>query len=141
MNTFVTETDEKYMMEQKKRMIPYLFVVMMSLASLGIFIGVQTFLFFELGAIIVCFITMYSLDNDPHNYCLSFEDDKLYIKNRATRKDFVVYAIPASDFIINQTKKEREIDYCSLAIKNTIFSFGGVKNCSGLKQYIADNYL
>jgi len=52
----------------------------------------------------------------------------------------VIYDIPASDFIINQSKKEKDLDYCSVGIKNTIFAFGGVKKCKELKEYIANNY-
>ena len=71
---------------------------------------------------------------------LRFEDDVLYITNFSTGEVFSVWDIPASDFIISQSKQEKQQDYCRVLIKNTVFAIGGVKNCSQLKQYIAQQY-
>ena len=48
--------------------------------------------------------------------------------------------IPASDFVITQTKQEIPLDYCSFAVKHTVFVMGGVQNCKELKAYIQVHY-
>ena len=140
MNTFVTETDSKYVRLQTYKVTSVLFVVLSLLACLGFLIAWQTFLFIEFIVLISCIVTFNSKKSTYHDYSLRFEGDKLYIMDNFTASTYEVFDIPASDFIINQTKQEVKKDYCSLAIKNTIFTFGGVKNCTQLKKYISDNY-
>lgn len=139
-NTFITETDEKYVKRQSYKAIVITFFVFSLLACFGFLIAWQTFIFFEGIVLISCIVTFFSKKHSNHNYELHFEDDNLCITNRVTNEVFEVYDIPASDFVINQSKKEKDINYCSLLIKNTIFAFGGIKNCSELKEYISENY-
>ena len=140
MNTFITETDSEYVRLQTHKTTLALFVVLSLLACLGFLIAWQTFLFLEFIVLIACVITLNSNKSTHHDYVLKFEDDRLYITDKANSNIYEVFDIPASDFIINQTKQETKKDYCSLAIKNTIFAFGGVKNCVQLKKYISDNF-
>lgn len=139
-NFFVTETDEKYVSRQIYTTTAVIFVILSLLSCFGFFIAWQTFAFFEAISLMVCFVTIYNSKNNKHHWRLQFENDTLKITNLNTRESFNVWDIPASDFIITQTKKEIKDDYCSLAIKNTIFAFGGVKNCKQLKAYIKEHY-
>ena len=140
MKTFVTETDAKYVKLQSDKALATTFVVLSLLACLGFLIAWQTFVFFEVIVLISCGVTMFLKKRNNHDCVLRFDGDKLYIRNRTTAEIYEVFDIPASDFIINQSKKEEKLDYCSVLIKNTIFAFGGVKKCQELKKYIADNY-
>lgn len=140
MNTFVTETDSGYVRFKTYKTTSVLFVVMSLLACFGFLIAWQTFLFFEFIVLISCVVTLNSKKGTHHDYQLRFEDDRLYITDKTNANVYEVFDIPASDFIINQTKQEVKKDYCSVAIKNTVFAFGGVKSCAQLKKYILDNY-
>ncbi|MBQ5320846.1 MAG: hypothetical protein J6K88_02110 [Oscillospiraceae bacterium] len=140
MNSFVTETDNEYIRWQTYKTTIVLFVVLSLLACFGFLIAWQTFLFIEIIVLISCIAALTSKKGIQHNYLLRFEDDRLYITDRTNANIYEVFDIPASDFIINQTKQEIKKDYCTLAIKNTVFVFGGVKNCNQLKKYISDNY-
>ena len=140
MNTFITETDCKYVKLQTYKATAVIFIVLSLLACFGFLIGWQTFLFIEFIVLISCIVTLNSKNGTRHDYVFEFEGNRLYITDRATSNIYEVFDIPASDFIINQTKQEIKKDYCSLTIKNTIFAFGGVKNCNQLKKYISDNY-
>ena len=140
MNTFITETDGGYARLQAYKTIIVVFVVLSLLACLGFFVAWQTFLFIEFIVLISCFVTLNLKKGACHDYILKFEGDRLYITEKNGANMYEVFDIPASDFIINQTKQEIKKDYCSLAIKNTVFTFGGVKNCTQLKKYISDHY-
>ena len=117
-----------------------LFLVLSCFAALGLLIALQTFLIFEMLVSFICFFSYYITQKNIHDCRLCFENDFLLIKDRTAGEVFEVYDIPASDFIINQTKKEKKLNYCSVAIKHTVFSFGGVKNCRELKEYIEAHY-
>lgn len=139
-NSFVTETDIKHVQRQTNRVFVIIFAIASVFACLGFLIAWQTFLFFEAAVLISCAVALFSNRKSSHSWKLKFENDRLYITNQTTGDVFEVYDIPASDFVINQTKEEQEIDYCSLLVKNTVFAFGGVKNCRDLKNYIANNF-
>ena len=140
MNTFVTETDSGWVRLHTYKTTAIVFVVLSLLACLGFLIAWQTFLFFELIVLISCITTLNTKKISHHDYLLSFEGDRLYITDKTNDNVYEVFDILVSDFIINQTKQDIKKDYCSVAIKNTIFAFGGVKNCTQLKKYIFDNY-
>lgn len=140
MNTFTTETDSGYVKHQTYKTTIVLFVALSLLACLGFLIAWQTFLFIEFLVAVSCVVALVSKKGTHHDYVLKFEGDRLYITDKANASVYEVFDIPASDFIINQTKREAKKDYCSLAIKNTVFAFGGVKNCAQLKQYILEHY-
>ena len=113
MNTFITETDCKYVKLQTYKATAVIFIVLSLLACFGFLIGWQTFLFIEFIVLISCIVTLNSKNGTRHDYVLEFEGNRLYITDRATSNIYEVFDIPASDFIINQTKQEIKKDYCS----------------------------
>ena len=137
---FITTTDTEYTKTQTYQATACIFCGLSLFASLGFLIAWQTFVIFEIAAFFICVISAMHITNNTHDYKLRFEADILYVTDRTSCETFEVYDISASDFIITQTKKEKKIDYCGMAIKNTVFIFGSVKNCSELKKYIAENY-
>ncbi|MBP1576467.1 MAG: hypothetical protein J6A68_02930 [Oscillospiraceae bacterium] len=140
-NTFVTEIDEQYAKKQTNKSFITATLILSLLASFGLLIGWKAFLLFEIVVLGSCFMAFLAAKNADNNNCeLYFVGDRLFITNKKTHKRYEVYDIPASDFIINQKSKEKEMDYCSLMIKNTRFGFGGVKKYTELKQYISENY-
>lgn len=139
-NTFITETDEKYVKLQSIKGLIISFLIFSLLACLGFLIAWQTFVFFEIIVLIACAATCLQNKRNDNLWRLEFENDVLTITNLKTNNSFYVYDIPASDFVITQTKNEIPLDYCSLIIKNTIFGFGGIKDCQQLKAYIKENY-
>ena len=140
-NTFRTETDEGYVKQKLLKTVFIIFAFLSLLACLGFLVAWQTFAFFEGIVVITCIATVLFQKNRIHSWELYFENDQLYLTNRATGERFEVYNIPASDFVITQTKKEKSLNYCSVLIKDTVFSFGGIKNCSELQKYITENYI
>ena len=139
-HTFTTSTDTQYAKDQSIKAMVILFLVLSCFAALGLLIALQTFLIFEMLVSFICFVSYYITQKNIHDYRLCFVNDFLIIKDRTTGESFEVYDIPASDFIINQTAKEKKLNYCSVAIKHTIFRFGGIKNCNELKEYISNHY-
>ena len=139
-DTFVTETDEKYEKLQSRKGIIIAFVVFSLVACLGFFVAWQTFVFFEVIVLISCLAVLLQKRKNGHSWKLEFENDVLTITNINSGESFCVYDIPASDFVITQTKKEIPLDYCSLVIKNTVFAFGGIRDCEQLKIYIEEHY-
>ena len=139
-HTFTTETDAKYVRLHQSKAILLVFPVFSLLACLCFFISWELFVFCELILIISCFVTFLKNNKADHSWKLAFENDELIITNLNTSKVFRVYDIPASDFVVTQSKGEMDLDYCSLMIKNTVFAFGGIKNCRQLKAYIQENY-
>ena len=139
-NAFTTETIPQYVRLQSNKSLIIVFFVFSLIACLGFLIAWQTFIFFELIVIISCFVTLFQNNKKGHHWKLEFENDVLTITNLKTNESYWVSDIPASDFVITQSKNEMHLDYCSLMIKNTVFAFGGVKNCQQLKTYIKENY-
>ncbi|MBQ2675893.1 MAG: hypothetical protein IJF54_00635 [Clostridia bacterium] len=139
-NCFITETDERYVKHQFYKSTVIAFVIFSLLACFGFLVAWQTFVFFEVIVLISCIVTIFSKKREGHNYELHFENDWLLITNCVTFDSYEVYDVPASDFVITQSNKEKESDYCSLLIKNTVFAFGGVKKCNKLKEYISNNF-
>jgi len=139
-DTFTTATDLQYNKDQSFKATVILYCALALAAALGLLIAFQTFLIFEGLVFFVCTVTYSVTQKNLHDYRLYFENDHLLIKDRTTGDVFEVYDIPASDFIINQTKKDKKRNYCTLAIKRTVFAFGGVKHCRELREYIANHY-
>ena len=139
-NAFSTETSPQYVRLQSYKSLLIVFLVFSLAACLGFLVAWQTFMFFELIVIISCVVSLFQNNKKGHHWKLEFENDVLTITNLKTNESFWVSDIPASDFVITQSKAETSLDYCSLMIKNTVFAFGGVKNCQQLKTYIRENY-
>ncbi len=140
MKGFVTETDPSYIRKLFFRSCGISFVAFTLFACLGFLVSWQFFLFLELVVLIATLATAISKKSQFPDCVLRFEGDRLFITYRKNHKEFEVYDIPASDFVITQSKKEVPLDYCSLHIKKTVFVLGGVKRCTELKQYITDTY-
>lgn len=138
--TFTTETDIQYVKAQSFKSMAVVFLVLSLCASLGLLVALRTFLYLEAVVFITCTASLFLSKKNLNDFQLHFENDILYIKDRKKGESFEVYDIPASDFIINQTAKEKKLNYCSVAIKHTIFRFGGIKNCNELKEYISNHY-
>ena len=136
-NLFVTETDAKAVRRTMLLTTAVLFVVLSALCCLALLISWQTFLFFEIVAVISCGV---NLLRRPHHYTLRFEGNRLYVTNNSTGEGFEVFDAPADDFVIKQTKGEEKTDRCSLLVKSTALMFGGVKRCKELKEYISQNF-
>ena len=139
-NTFTIETDAKYAARARNRALLIVFLVMSLLACLGFFVAWQTFVYLEVFVLFSCACTYFLQIRKGHSWRLEFKNDELTIINLKTGEAFCVWDIPASDFVIKQEKKEIELDYCSLSIKNTVFHFEGLNNCSELRKYIKENY-
>ena len=139
-NAFVTETDAKYVRFQSSKTLLITFFVLSLFACLGFLVAWQTFAFFEIIVLICCAVVFFQKRNKGHSWKLEFNDAVITITNLTTKEEFCVYDIPASDLVVNQSKNEVNLDYCSLMIKNTVFAFGGIKNCSQLKAYIQENF-
>lgn len=140
-NTFSTSTDSVYVRLQSFKFLITTFFVLSLIACLGFLVAWQTFMFFEVIVIISCVVSRFQNNKNIHHWKLEFESDALTITNLKTNESYYVSDIPASDFVITQSKNEIPLDYCTITIKNTVFAFGGVKNCQQLKKYIKDNYL
>ena len=140
MNAFKTETDEEYVHKATIKPVLITWLVMSALCCFGFLISWITVMYLEIIVIAVIIISYKSVSSNPHDYELNFEDDTLFITDRARKSEHVVYDVPANDFVITQTKAEKALDYCSFTVKHTVFAFGGVKNCTQLRQYITDNF-
>ena len=139
-NTFTTETDERYVHKQAKKVRNITCSVMGVLALLGLLVTWQFCVLLECTIIFTYAIGSLAMRKNNHNFLLEFVNDRLYITNRGTGQSYEVWDIPASDFRITQSKSDMANDYGRVVIKNTIFVFGGVKNCEALKEYIKNNY-
>lgn len=139
-NTFVTQTDSQYVLTQSNKAGIKVFLLFSLIACLGFLVAWQTFVFFELIVILAVFASFLQQRKKNFDWSLQFEEDELTITNLKTGQSFYVTDIPASDFIITQTKEEIPLNYCSFAVKHTVFVMGGVQNCRELKAYIREHY-
>ena len=137
---FVTETDEKYMRKITDKASVVVFGIFSILATLCLLVTWQMFVFLEVVVLISSVAGFIKNRKKSLSWKLEFRGDQLALTDLQTGEVYDVYNIPASDFVITQTGKEKEMDYCSLGIRKTIFALGGVKNATGLKEYIEKNY-
>ena len=137
--SFTTETDAKYAKKQFLKPILFTMIGIMTLSLLAFIISWQlaAFLLISLG---FCFGIAYYITIRKCSWKLHFENDNLTLTNLTTRQTFSVWDIPASDIVIKQSEKERELDYGFVTIKDTVFGFHGVKHCNALREYIKQNY-
>lgn len=138
---FTTETDPFATRSNIIKAIIITFAILSGLSCLGFLISWQAFCFFEAINIISITYSYVRLLKKDNHAVLRFEGSELFIELGEKKDTYEVYDIPASDFVINQTKKQKKIDYCDLTIKNTIFIFGNVKKCRELKEYIKQHYI
>ena len=137
-DVFVTETDEAAYRKELVKTIGTIFLVMTLLASLAFFIGWEAFVFFELVSVIACLATY--LKRKSQRFELRFEGDRLRVTDLRKSITTDVSDKIQGDFLIGQTKKQIEPDYCSLMINGTLFQFGDVKKCRELKAYIESHF-
>lgn len=137
--SFTTETDAKYAKKQFLKPILFTMIGIMTLSLLAFIISWQlaAFLLISLG---FCFGIAYYITIRKCSWKLHFENDNLTLTNLTTGQTFSVWDIPASDIVIKQSEKEKELDYGFVTIKDTVFGFHGVKNCNALREYIKENY-
>ena len=137
--SFTTETDAKYAKKQFLKPILFTMIGTMTLSLLAFIISWQlaAFLLISLG---FCFGIAYYITIRKCSWKLHFENDNLTLTNLTTGQTFSVWDIPASDIVIKQSEKEKELDYGFVTIKDTVFGFHGVKNCNALREYIKENY-
>lgn len=98
--------------------------------------GTTLFLIFE-GMILFAIFLAVIMSLSQTKTVLRYEGNKLYIDGV---KRYVVYDIPASDFLLSQTDAERKKDIGTMKIQNTIFSFKGIRNFSKMAEYINENF-
>lgn len=141
MKKFVTETDAKYIKNQSYITAAILFVLLSALASLCLLLSQKIFAAAEIVVILACLMVVFSKKQDRHNYRFRFEGSTLHVESKVGGDSFVLRDLPASDFDIRQSRKEKKLDYCTLLIANSTLAFGGVKNCSGLRAHIETHCL
>lgn len=137
--SFTTETDAKYAKGQFIKPVLAVFIGGAVLALLGFAISWQLAVFL-LVALVFCFGIVYYSTLRKCSWRLFFENDQLTLTNLTTGQTFSVWDIPASDIVIKQSEKEKELDYGFVTIKDTVFGFHGVRNCSALREYIKENF-
>ena len=137
-DVFVTETDEAAYRKEFLKTIGITFLVMTLLASLAFFIGWKAFVFFELIVVISSLITIFT--RKSQRFELRFEGNRLRVTDLRKSITTEVSDKSQGDFLIGQTGKQIEPDYCSLMIKGTLFQFGDVKKCRELKAYIESHF-
>jgi len=98
--------------------------------------GTTMFLFFE-GMILFAIFLAVIMPLSQTKTVLRFEGNKLFIDGV---KHYVVFDVPASDFLLSQTEAGKKKDIGSMKIKNTIFSFKGIQNFSKMREYITENF-
>lgn len=139
-DSFITETDPKYALLHINKSLIIVFLVLSFIACFGFIVAWQTFMFFEVIIFVGCFIVFLQNKQKGHYWNLNFEGHTLTITNLITYESFYVYDVSASDFIIKQSKREKQLNSCNLRIKRTVLELGGVKNCQQMKDYIQKNY-
>ena len=136
MNKFITETDVSYIKNQSYKLAAVIFVIGSLLAYLCNGFSEKLFAALEIVVILVCLVMAFSKKHEKHRFRLRFEGRKLHVDNLAGGESFSIPDLMAADIIIRQSKREEKLDYCTLLINGTAYAFGGVKNCSGIREYI-----
>ena len=139
-NSFVTETDPKYAILHYNKSLLIAFCIFSLIACLGFFIGWETFVFLEAMIFVGCFVVFSQSKQKGHHWKLTFEGTHLTITNLITYESFSINDVSASDFVLKQSRIEKQLDYCNLKIKSTVLELGGIKNYHHFKKYIQDNY-
>ncbi|MBE6654585.1 MAG: hypothetical protein E7608_03925 [Ruminococcaceae bacterium] len=137
MATFKTETDPRL---AAKAYIPTLvitYIIMAALAAFALKVTLGLFIMLECVIAFVMLIVGLSTISANTHYTFEFKGDELHINGK---KSFVVYDIPASDFIFTQTKAEKARGCGSLKFKSNGLHFYGIKNIKAMKKYVSMNF-
>ena len=137
--SFTTETDAKYAKMQFFRPVLITMLGTMALSLLGLIVSPGLVVMLEITQLF-CLGIIYYTTLRKCSWRLFFENDQLTLTNLTTGQTFSVWDIPASDIVIKQSEKEKELDYGFVTIKDTVFGFHGVRNCNALREYIKENY-
>jgi hypothetical protein len=137
--SFTTETDAKYAKMQFFRPALITMIGTMTLSLLGLIVSPGLVVMLEITQLF-CLGIIYYTTLRKCSWRLFFENDQLTLTNLTTGQTFSVWDIPASDIVIKQSEKEKELDYGFVTIKDTVFGFHGVRNCNALREYIKENY-
>lgn len=137
MNTFKTETDARL---AAKAYIPTLvitYIIMAGIAAFGLAVTLAFFIMLEAVVLLVMLIVGLSTISANTHYTFEFKDNELHITGK---KSFVVYDIPASDFVFTQTKAEKACGCGRLSFKSNSLRFYGIKNIKAMKNYVSSNF-
>ncbi|MBR5490944.1 MAG: hypothetical protein IKV79_06725 [Oscillospiraceae bacterium] len=137
MKKFVTETDVGYIKTQSYKMAAVIFVIATALACLCLQFSQKIFAALEIVIILACLMMALSKKHEKHHFRLTLDGRGLHVDNLAEGGSFSIPDLRADDIIIRQSKREEKLDYCTVLINGTANAFGGVKNCSGLREYIS----
>ena len=92
-NTFVTETDPKYIKHRSIKTLIIIFLVFSLLACLGFLISWQLFVFLELIAVISCVVVFFQNTKNAHLWRREFENDVLTITDLSINESYLVFDI------------------------------------------------
>jgi len=139
MKKFETETDLKYVKNQAMLFAVAVFIVLSLICWLCLRSFEKIFAAAEIVIILACLMMVFSKKQDRHNYRFRFEGSTLYVESKTGAEGLILRDMSASDFDIRQSAREKKMDYCTLLVSGSAMAFGGVKNCSGLREYIRQN--
>ncbi len=144
MNTFTTQTNEKK--NARFNLITAVVITTVPWAAVAIYSLLQTTPSWDLlGIASACYVlvlvVLASQIKINNIYTLRFEGNVLYLDGKTKNAHYQVYDIPASDFVLKQSKADVAQNSCSMRIKHTVFyNLKYVENYSELKKYIEDNF-
>lgn len=134
MNTFQTHSTA----QKSVRTLIFTFIPMFALAFLGLKVAVATWLFFEL--ILVLTFGFCLLFTARTHWEIQFKGDSLHLYNTGNRQSYTLDQLRQSDFIIQQTEKQKTKNACDMKIANAPFVFSDVQACNQLLSYIRENF-
>lgn len=144
MNTFTTQTNAKK--NTVYNIVTALVVILIPWAALVVYSVLQNPPMWDMvgiasaaaAVILLVLITQAKVNNI---YTLHFEGSNLYLDGKQKHAHYHIYDIPASDFVLTQSKKDKCSDCCSLRIKKTVFyNLKYVENYTELRTYIEANF-
>ncbi len=96
---------------------------------------------FAVAIAVFIYVFMHTVSKGNYVITFTFEGAELHIDG-STRNSahYVVYDVPASDFVLTQSPKEKELNRCTMAVKGTMFKYKNVENYTELKAYIEENF-
>ena len=116
----------------------YTFLVMFALAFLALRVAVVTWLFFEIILLLTFGFCM--ILSGRSYFEMAFRGDRIIMYNRGNRQSYEFEDLKRSDFLIRQSPKQKEQNTCDMQIKDCMFHFYDVQNCSQLLAYIQENF-
>ena len=117
--------------------VVYTFLPMFALAFLGLRVAVVTWLFFE---IILLLTFGYCMLLSGRTYFeMAFQGDRIVMYNRGNRQSYEFTDLTQKDFLIRQSAKQKTRNTCDMQIRDCMFRFNDVENCSQLLAYLQEN--